>query len=291
MRIGTLGICCLLLLTSCTSSGDDDAGPEPGRRPARGGTGGQGPERRPLAVRHPGRPRQPVRPAGRRTGHGRRDEGGRAGRRGDRNSGLDLGLLRKRMELRDPGCLGDDGRRLEGDLGADDRRAVPEGRRDARRRHPARRNAETSSVPVADGWSRRATWSTTASTRPWSRRPGSPRVPAGSRRCSTSTPAPYVKQAEAAGPKAFVEAIVLRDADARHGRPVATATSPAPRPSPAQLPLAPTARVRGADPRPRRPGHRRDRSRSPTARSRPATSSGCPASRRGTTSSCRALRA
>ena len=97
-------------------------------------------------------------------------------------------------------------------------------------------------------------------------------------------PAPYVKQAAAAGPKAFVEAIVLRDADARKIDP-SLQRHPRCRGGHRHAAARPDRRLRGADPRPGRPGHRRADRGVRRRRCRKATSSGFPACRRGTTSS------
>ncbi len=101
--------------------------------------------------------------------------------------------------------------------------------------------------------------------------------------------ADYVARVEAAGEKAFVEALVLRAEDARDDPvPRATATSRAPSRLEDTVPLAPTREFAAPILGTRRRGHRGDRRGARTARSSPATSSGCPGSRPGTTSSCAA---
>ena len=95
----------------------------------------------------------------------------------------------------------------------------------------------------------------------------------------------YVARVEAAGEKAFVEALVLRAEDAATTLTPPTATSPAPSRLEDEVPLAPTREF--AAPSSARSARRPPRSsRTRTAPSSPATSSGSPGSRRGTTSSC-----
>ena len=70
--------------------------------------------------------------------------------------------------------------------------------------------------------------------------------------------APYVQQVKAAGPKAFIQAIVYRQDEVpasvtAHYTDIKGVDAIA-----GELPLGPDQGVRGADPRHRRPGHRRD---------------------------------
>ena len=72
-------------------------------------------------------------------------------------------------------------------------------------------------------------------------------------------PKAYAKAVTQAGPKAFVEALVLRDEDASEVSQAAVEAIPGAVGLAGELPARPHPRLRHGDPRPRRPGDRRDR--------------------------------
>ena len=189
------------------------------------------------------------------------DRRGRLGRRGRRDgkAHLDLGDTGGAVDVRHRGRPRRRRRRVDRGLGAVGRRAVARPRASRSTPPRCRPDAATSSAPATSRWSRDGRWSASASTRPRCRPPVPSPRPGSSAALLDIDAAAYAKLVKAAGPKAFVEALVLREAD---GRPVATRRS-------ARIQGARRARwrdaagadpgVRGPDPRPGRPGHRRDR--------------------------------
>ena len=139
---------------------------------------------------------------------GRRGRGVR--RLGHRHAHVDLAGRWPGVDLRHRGPDDQGRRRVAGRLGPRDHRAQPR-----RRRHPGPdagrgRSAARSSARAGSRWSPSGPWSASASTARGCPRSARPPRRAGSPPWSTSTPAAYAKRVEAAGDKAFVEAIVYR---------------------------------------------------------------------------------
>ncbi len=98
----------------------------------------------------------------------------------------------------------------------------------------------------------------------------------------------YAKRVRAAGDKAFVEAIVLREQEVPPAAERGYEAIKGARAIPGELPLAPTRGFAAPILGTRRRRDRRDDREGPGAATRSATRSACPASRGGTTTSCRA---
>ena len=239
MRIATLGICGLLLLTSCTSSGDDDDGPGPVADQLAEALAGKDLSGVPWRSTDTGRPRQPVRPAGRRTGRGRRDQVDEQDDQATATLAWTWDFSGNEWTYETPAALtktGDEwkvtwaptivepslkeGETLDVDTLLAERGDIlgAGGRRLVKARDVVHYGLDKTMVKAAG-------------------------VASSARRIAQVLdidPAPYVKQAGAAGPKAFVEAIVLRDADARKIDP-SYSDIPGAAAVTGTLPLAPTA--------------------------------------------------